>query len=53
MKEAKMKTVSKAEPDFRVATESRKTPKAAVDGVAGMILPLLKYPEPRTRRSER
>jgi uncharacterized protein YndB with AHSA1/START domain len=38
MKEAKMKTVSNAEPDFRVATESRKKPKAAVDGVAGMIL---------------
>jgi len=25
-------------PDFRLAAESKKTPKTAVDGVAGMIL---------------
>jgi uncharacterized protein YndB with AHSA1/START domain len=38
MKEAKMKSTANAQPDFRIATELKRTPKAAVDGVAGMIL---------------
>ncbi len=29
---------SKVKPDFRAATESKRIPKAAVDGVGGMIL---------------
>jgi uncharacterized protein YndB with AHSA1/START domain len=31
-------TVSNAEPDFRVATASKKAPKAVADGATGMIL---------------
>jgi len=33
-----MPTESKTKSDFRAATESKRAPKAAVDGVAGMIL---------------
>jgi uncharacterized protein YndB with AHSA1/START domain len=33
-----MTTDSKPKSDFRAATESKRAPKAAVDGVAGMIL---------------
>ena len=33
-----MTTQSKTKSDFRAATESKRAPKAAVDGVAGMIL---------------
>lgn len=33
-----MTTESKTKSDFRAATESKKTPKSAVDGAAGMIL---------------
>ncbi len=33
-----MTTESRAKSDFRVATESRKAPKAVADGVAGMLL---------------
>ena len=32
------RTESKTQSNFRAATESKKAPKAAVDGVAGMIL---------------
>src|ERR1022692_2786816 len=33
-----MTNEAKTQPDFREATQSKKAPKAAVDGVAGMIL---------------
>src|SRR5258708_21305003 len=33
-----MTTDSKTNPDFRSATASKKPPKAAVDGAAGMVL---------------
>src|ERR1700681_1521961 len=35
-----MTTESKTRPDFRTATESKRAPKAAVDGVAGMLIAL-------------
>lgn len=48
-----MTTGSKTRSDFRAATESKKAPKAAVDGVAGMILAFAEVSGTPDMRSER